>query len=134
MTRLPYKVLYILWAALFAVTAALGFVPPTDKSTEVMYQLLAGAFFLPPWMILLKSRNEDAPKHRSLIKFLCFASLGGTMALMALNILSANWSDAVGTALNAALTVVSAPMVCGQGYFLGLFMWGCLLMGANSRQ
>jgi len=133
MSKLPYKVLYALWAALFVITAVLGFIPPADKETAVLYQLLAGIFFIPPWMIMLKARNEDAPKHKALIRNLSLASLGATVVLMVLNILSAGWSVAVGNALNAALTIVSAPMICGQGYFLGLFMWGVLLMGANSR-
>ena len=133
MSKLPYKVLYALWAAMFAITAWLGFIPPANRETEVVYQLLAGIFFIPPWMILLKARNEDAPKHKALIRNLCLASLGATTVLMVLNLLSSGWSEALGNALNAALTVVSAPMICGQGYFLGLFMWGVLLMGANSR-
>ena len=82
---------------------------------------------------MAKSRTDGIPKHRTLIKFLCFASLGTTAVLMVLNILSVNWPESVGTALNAALTIVSAPMICGQAYFLGLFMWGILLMGASSR-
>ena len=133
MSRLPYKVLYALWAALFIITAWLGFIPPADKETELLYQLMAGIFFVPPWMIMLKARGEENPKHKQLIKNLCLASLGGTVVLMALNMMSLTWSEAVGNGLNAALTIVSTPMVCGQGYFLGLFMWGCLLMGASSR-
>ena len=133
MTKLPYKVLYALWAGMFVLTAWLGFVPPVDNETAVVYRILTGLFFLPPWMIMLKGRNEGNLKHGKVIKYLCLASLGATMVLMALNVLSINWSESVGTALNAALTIVSAPMVCGQGYFLSLFMWGTLLMGSNSR-
>jgi len=133
MTKLPYKVLYALWVALFVLTAWLGFVPPADDETAMVYRVLAGVFFVPPWMIMLKARNEGVIKHCQVIKYLCLGSLGTTMVLMALNVMSINWSEAVGTALNAALTIASAPMVCGQGYFLGLFMWGTLLMGALSR-
>ena len=133
MTKLPYKVLYGLWAAMFALTAWLGFVPPADDMAANVYRILSGVFFIWPWMILLKSRNEDQPRHRQVIKLLCLGSLAGTMVLMALNVISANWSEALGTALNAALTIFSAPMVCGQAYALSLFMWGTLLMGANSR-
>lgn len=133
MTKLPYKVLYILWALLFALTAWLGFVPPADEKAATLYRILAGVFFVPPWMIMLKCRSEGNPKHNLVIKYLSIASLSATMVLMALNVLSINWSETLGTALNAALTIVSAPMICGQAYFLGLFMWGILLMGASSR-
>ena len=84
-------------------------------------------------MFMLKCRSEGNPKHNLVIKYLSIASLSATMVLMALNVLSINWSETLGTALNAALTIVSAPMICGQAYFLGLFMWGILLMGASSR-
>ena len=133
MTKLPYKLLYALWIVMFAVTAWLGFVPAGDETTANVYRILTGLFFLPPWMIMLKARNEGVMKHCQVVKYLCLASLGTTVVLMALNVLSINWSEAMGTALNAALTIVSAPMMCGQGYFLSLFMWGTLLMGASSR-
>ena len=49
--------------------------------------------------------------------------------LLALNFTSVLWSQAVGTALYAALVVVSAPMMCANHYALSLFLWGMLLAG-----
>ena len=33
----------------------------------------------------------------------------------------------LGRGLNAALTVVSAPMLCSNFFVLPIFLWGCLL-------
>ena len=57
-----------------------------------------------------------------------------TVVLLCLNLMSARWSEAVGVALNAALTVVSAPMVCSNFYVLPLFLWGTLLMGTFGKK
>lgn len=133
--RIPvsYTLLYVLWAVLFALTAGLGFIPEPEGMTRTVLMLLAGAFFLPPCAILIKANREGRDKHRLVIRNLSVASVGSTLVLMALNVMSANWSEAVGNALHAALTVVSAPMMCGQTYILGLFLWGCLLMGSMSK-
>lgn len=130
---MSYTVLYILWGVLFAVTAGLGFVPSPEGMTKTVFMLLAGAFFVPGWTILAKANKEGNTKHKTVVRNLCVASLGATLLLMVVNLLSAGWSEAVGNALHAALTIVSAPMMCGQTYLLGLFMWGCLLMGSVSK-
>ena len=130
---MSYTVLYILWGALFALTAGLGFVPSPEGMTKAVFMLLAGAFFVPGWLILSKANKEGETKHKVIVRNLCIASLCCTVALMVVNLLSAGWSEAVGNALHAALTIVSAPMMCGQSYLLGLFMWGCLLMGSLSK-
>ena len=52
-----------------------------------------------------------------------------TVALLLLNIRCAGLGEQIGLALNAALTVVSAPMVCSNFYVLPLFLWGALLTG-----
>ena len=129
---MSYTVLYIAWAVMFAVTAGLGFVPAEGGMEHIM-MLAAGAFFLPPWAILQKAMKEGAQKHKNTIRNLCLLSVGATVAVMALNILSANWGEAVGQMLYNALVIVSAPMICGQTYVLSLFMWGILLMGSVSK-
>ena len=130
---MSYNVLYIAWAVMFALTAGLGFVPEPEGVSKFVFQVLAFAFFIPPWLILFQSRREEGQHHKKVVRNLCLASIGATLVLMVLNVMSVTWSEAVGNGLYAALTVVSAPMVCGQNYLYGLFMWGCLLMGAISK-
>ena len=131
---MSYTVLYILWGALFAASACMGFLPaPEAKAAQAVFRLAATCVFVPPWLILFRAGKENGKKHRALVRNLSLASIGATTVLLALNIMSARWPEQVGDALHAALVVVSAPMVCGQNYMLSLFAWGILLMASIGK-
>ena len=130
---MSYKALYSLWAVMFALTAALGFVSAPEGVLKFVLQALAAVFFVPAWMILTRAKKEGNAHHKYVVRNICLVSLGSTVVLLALNLMSVNWSEAVGNGLHAALTVVSAPMICGGTYILSLFLWGCLLMGSISK-
>ncbi len=134
LVKFDYKLLYLLWAAMFVLTAVLGFLYPnvTEASERFPLQVATGAFFLFPWAILAKSRLEEQSKHTHIIRNLAVLSLGSTLVLLCANMLSVGMGEAVGNALNAALTIVSAPLVCSNFYLMPLFLWGTLLMGALS--
>ncbi|MBQ7099798.1 MAG: hypothetical protein IJO05_08780 [Oscillospiraceae bacterium] len=136
MKKLSYKTLYIAWAILFALTAVLGFVFPNagGAGAKIALLVIAAVFFLPPWVILRKTRAEGRRFHARLIGFLAMASIVLTAALLVLNLMSPLWGESVGIALNAALVIVSAPMVCSNFYALPLFLWGMLLAAAFKRK
>lgn len=129
MKKLSCKTLYILWAALFVLTAAVGFVFPGERSLpgKVACTVLTGLFFLPPWSILGRAKAEGNRFQIRLIRWLCIGSLVLTAVLLVLNLRSAGFGESLGRALNAALTVVSAPMLCANTFAAPLFLWGCLL-------
>ena len=97
-------------------------------------QLTAAAFFLPPWLILAKAQAAGEKRHILLVRYLSLASIAGTCVLLALNIGSIGQGAAVGNALNAMLTVVSAPLVCSNFYAMPLFLWGTVVMGSFRRR
>lgn len=134
LVKLEYKLLYLLWALLFALTAWLGFLFPnvTEPVQRLPLQLITGAFFLPPWAILAKAKIAGETKHVKLVRYLGLTSIGLTVVLLCLNMVSAGMGEVMGNALNAALTIVSAPLVCSNFYVMPLFLWGTLLMGAFS--
>ena len=136
MKKLSYKMLYIAWAILFALTAVLGFLFPEAEGAGAKIALLltAAVFFLPPWLILRKSRKEGRRFHGWLIGFLAMASIVLTLVLLVLNLMSPMWNEQIGIALNAALVIISAPMVCSNFYVLPLFLWGMLLAAAFKRK
>ena len=136
MKKLSYKMLYIAWAILFALTAVLGFLFPEVEGAPARIALLvtAAVFFLPPGLILRKSRKEGKRFHGWLIGFLSMASIVLTVVLLVLNLMSPLWGERAGIALNAALVIVSAPMVCSNFYALPLFLWGVLLVAAFKRK
>ena len=136
MKKLSYKMLYIAWAILFALTAVLGFLFPDAEGAPARIALLvtAAVFFLPPWLILRKSRKEEKRFHRWLVGFLSMASIVLTVVLLVLNLMSPLWGESVGIGLNAALVIVSTPMVCSNFYALPIFFWGVLLAVAFKRK
>ena len=136
MKKLSYKTLYLLWAAMFALTVVLGLAFPAAGSAAARWALAltAAAFFLPPWLILSRAKSEENRHHIRLIRWLCVASLSMTAVLLVLNLRSADSGEAVGLALNTALTVVSAPMVCSNFFVLPIFLWGCLLADTFRRK
>ena len=136
MKKLSYKTLYVLWAAMFALTAVLGFIFPQAEGAPAKIALLvvSAVFFLPPWLILRKTRAEGRRFHARLVGFLAAASIVLTATLLVLNLMSPLWNEQIGIALNAALVIVSAPMVCSNFYVLPLFLWGTLIAEAFFRK
>ena len=136
MKKLSYKMLYSAWAVLFALTAVLGFVFPDAEGMGAKLALLgiSAVFFLPPWLILGKTRAEGKRFHCILVGLLAVFSIVLTVALLVLNLMSPLWSEAAGIALNAALVIVSAPMVCSNFFVLPLFLWGMLVVGAFRKK
>ena len=114
------KLLFVLWGVLFAVTAALGFLPRQNGLTLAAALL----FFLPPVLLLWKKERETT----LLIRNLAALSLGLTLVTLILNFILAVSSETLGNALHSILTVVSAPMICSGYWVLSLFLWACLLM------
>ena len=100
----------------------------------VALRLTAIGFFLPPVWLLVRAKREENRFHVLLIRWLSLASIVLTGVLLVLNFTSVLWSQAVGTALYAALVVVSAPMMCANHYALSLFLWGMLLAGTFYRK
>ena len=130
MKKLSYKMLYIVWAILFALTAVLGFLFPDAEGAPARIALLvtAAVFFLPPWLILRKSRKEEKRFHRWLVGFLSMASIVLTVVLLVANFLSVGGSAQLGRILNSFLILVSAPMLICFNWAVSLFLWACLLM------
>ncbi len=129
-----YRMLYILWAGLFLLTAVLGLIfPAAEGIGKAVLRIISILFFLPPWLILEKARKEGCRRQRNVVRMFCAASLILTTVMLCLNILSAKHSDALGNALHWILTVVSAPMVCSNFYVLPLFLWAALLMFSFGR-
>ena len=130
MKNLSYKTLYIAWAAMFVLTAALGFAFPSAMGALLaVLRLIAVLFFLPPAVILVRAKRAGERFHVLLLRWLALASIVLTAVLLVLNLLSTPWPLAIGNALYAALVVISAPMACANHYALSLFLWGTLLTG-----
>lgn len=128
MKKMSYPILYTLWASMFLLTAALGLLFPQETGlNRWVLTAVSVIFFVPPWMILHRARAAEDRSQIRLVRYLSLASVLLTAVLLVLNLRSAGLSEAMGRALNAALAVISAPMLCSNLFVLPIFLWGCLI-------
>ena len=121
-----HRVLYAAWSGLFVLCAGLGFIPEPAGWVRGIQTVLSLLFFLPPALLLRGAGGKRSTV--TLVGSLAALSLGLTLLLLTLNILSALWSERAGVFLHALLTVVSAPMMASGYWALSLFLWACLLL------
>lgn len=119
--------LLALWGILYIICAGLGFIPEPEGGVRVLLLVISLLFFLPPAMVLRDAIRRGDKKTVRLIRLLSAASLGITLLLIILSILTAASGDAVGSVLNVLLVVLSAPMFCSNYWALSLFLWAALL-------
>ena len=124
---------YWIWGALFIVCAALGFLRQEQESPGWWYTAVSVLFFLPPAVILLRSRKEGDIRSLKILRYLAGASLGITALGLVLNFLSVRWGEAAGDILHSILAVVSTPMMASGFWALSLFLWACLWVASGSR-
>ncbi len=122
------QTLYVLWGVLFALCAGLGFLPEPEGLLRSVLMGVSLLFFLPPALLIWGAVQTGDRPALLLVRNLSLASLGLTLAALALTMINAMGSEALGNALHVVLTIVSAPMIASGFWFLPLFLWACLLM------
>ena len=128
------KTLYILWAALFALCAFLGFFREIVTGGLWLMSFFSLLFFVPPGVILWRALKNKDEHNRKLIRDLSGASLGLTVVLLVANVLSVMGSSWLGTVLDALLTILSTPMKCCPSWALSIFLWAFLFLAAAKRK
>ena len=119
--------LYVAWGAMYVICAALAFIPePPAVLSGIMVALSLG-FFIPPAMLLYWAYPREKWATVRLVRNLSYASLGLTMVVLIVNVLSVGTSQVVGDVLYGLLILVSVPMVCARAWVISLFGWACLL-------
>ena len=65
MKKISYRTLYIAWAVMFVLTAALGFAFPEVENGWARFGLglIAILFFLPPALVLARAKAEGHRFH-----------------------------------------------------------------------
>lgn len=133
---MPKKTLFALWGGLFILCAGLGFIPGFSQNigsgVQAVLTLLSVVFFVPPaWLLVDAVKRKDSDTLK-LVRNLSVLSLGLTLLVMILNMLSALGTVTMGDILFGMLIVVSSPMVCSGYWALSLFLWACLLLASLS--
>ena len=124
------KTLFALWGGLYALCAALGFIPAPAGFLKVLLVVLAAGFFVPPLMIVYGTTDRHTLQ---LVRNLSAWWLVLTTALLIINFMSATAPEHLGNLLHAVLVIVSSPMICGQYWVLGLFGWAFLMFAAMAQ-
>ena len=122
------KNLYIAWAIMYALCAALGFVPAPEGALYGLLFMLSLAFFIPPAVLLYQAVQRSDLATVRLVRALSMASLIATLVALVLNLLSVGGTVEAGRFAYYLLILVSSPMVCNQAWFPSLFLWACLLV------
>ena len=119
--------LLALWGILYIICVGLGFIPEPEGGVRVLLLMISLVFFAPPAIVLYDAIRCGDKKTIRLIRLLSAVSLGITLLLMILSILTAMASEAVGNLMHVLLVVFSTPMFCSNYWALSLFLWAALL-------
>lgn len=122
--------LFGIWGGMYALCAGLGFIPAPAGAGKAALVILAVLFFLPPAALIARASQQKDTRTLLLIRNLSALWLGLTTALLVGNFLSLAAAAWVGDLLHYLLVIVSSPMVCGQYWVMGLFLWACLLFAS----
>ena len=126
------RILYIAWAILYAICAALGFYGEAEGFGKVLFVLTALIFFLPGIGLLVMGYRDKNRKILRRVRIVSVTSLGLTLIFLVANVAVA--AETTNKLLHVLLVLVSAPMLCGQFWAMSLFLWACLLFATFIKQ
>ena len=124
------KSLYIAWGCLYILCTILGFIPEPAGFLYYLSIACSVVFFVPGFWLLYGAIVNHEKGTLAVIRGLSALSLGCTVLMFLLNVLSAGAGEAAGEMVHALLVILSTPMVCSRIWVLSLFLWACLLMGS----
>ena len=122
------RTLYILWGALYIITAGLGFIPDNGGWLSYVLSAVGILFFVPGGVLLYRAVKYRNERERQRLRKLSMASLGATVVTLLLSMVFAGGSDVAGDVMHVLLGLVSAPMFCCRLWLISLFGWACMLM------
>ena len=127
-------ILYIVWAVLYCACVGFSFVSSRNGMGEAFLIFFHLAFFVPPYVLVFRSRKEENRKALKTLRWISVIVLILAMVLLALNILSVKFSADAGLTMYVLLAMFAPPLACGQQWALGLFLWACLMMLTRQRK
>ena len=128
------KALYCIWAILYAICTALGFLGPVQGVGKAFLVLAAVIFFVPGVLLLILGFREKDRRILRRVRLISTASLALTLITLVGNLAAARASEKVGNLLHVLLSLVSTPMLCAQYWIVSLFLWACLLFASFARR
>lgn len=127
------KILYASWGCLYILCVGLGTLLEPEGFGKAVLVGVSLLFFVPGVLLLADAVKSGSKAGLLRVRVICLCSLVLTVIFLIASILTVNASAQVGKVLTELLMLVSAPMFCGQYWFLSLFLWSCLLIGSFPR-
>ena len=120
--------LFCAWGALYLLNVGLGFLSGAAGLVKAALIVIALLSFVPGVLLLIRGYEQKNRKLILSVRRISIAVLGlTTVLLVAFFLCAAFASAAVVNVIFTLLALVSAPMLSGQYWILGLFLWACLL-------
>lgn len=126
--------LWLLWGVFYIICAGLGFIPQPQGIVRAMLFLLSLLFFIPPGVLLYEARRHSDRVLLRRLRMAALASLILTQLMLIANILTAPYSEGLGTAMHILLGLVSAPMFCSNYFVVPLFLWAVVLIMSFTKK
>lgn len=124
------KKYWLSWYSLLFACALLGFLPEPKGFWKGICVTMSIISFIPGGLLLKYAYDRQDKKTLRQIRNISIISLGLTIVLYALNVLSALMSKIWGDIFYAMLVIGTTPMVCAQVWVLSLFGWAMLMWTA----
>ena len=118
-------VVYVVWAVWYLICLFLCRGAEPVGMAKVPFVVVGIATYAPPFYLLYLSKKDA--KTIKIVQIISAASLIAFVVLFVLNILSVKWSPLAGRILDILFKVFCAPVICGQFWVVGLFLWASLL-------
>jgi len=126
--------LWLLWGVFYIICAGLGFIPQPQGIVRAMLFVLSLLFFVPPGVLLYEARRHSDRALLRRLRMAALASLILTQLMLIANILTAPYSEGLGTAMHILLGLVSAPMFCSNYFVVPLFLWAVVLIMSFTKK
>lgn len=124
------KLLYGFWAAFYILCVGLGTFEEPEGLLKIAMVCLAVLFFLPGGYLLWDAITRGKRRSVLTIRLISASSLVLTLAALIAFFITTATENAAAAVLYEVLILVSSPMICGQYWFISLFLWACLLCGS----
>ncbi len=118
-------VVYIMWAFWYLCCVLLCLGADPVGMAKVPFVVVGITTYAPPFYLLYLSKKDA--KTIKIVQIISAASLIAFVVLLVLNILSVKWNALAGRILDLLFNVFCAPVICGQFWVVGLFLWASLL-------
>ena len=118
------SVVSVFWAVWYLICLFLSLGAEPVGMAKIPFLVVGVAAYTPPFYLLYLSKKDA--KTIQIVQSISIASLVAFAVLFVLGVLSVNWSTEAGRILDILFKILCAPIVCGQFWVVGLFLWASL--------